>query len=499
MAFSDSIGWSSVKNGPRLSILDRIAGGLPQEHTYSAPLGRFTVAEPHPHALLHKHPIRDRRAWQRRFLRDPQRVSNRDYYRVFYATPHVTPIALLFGMLAVTTSAKWVDDLIQYVYTVLDSIPSILLLVVLLLVLGRGVTQICIALGITSWVGLCRLTRGETLKHRDRDYVRAARALGLSHGRILLRHILPNLLPVVIITATLGISNNILAETILSYLQLGVPSDIGSWGNMIDGARTELARDPVIWWDLVSAIGGSVLPGPLRQYLRRRFAGPASIRGFRGLVFMDQALLQVDNLRTCFNTPGGTARAVDGVSFAVERGKTLAIVGESGCGKSITALSIMQLVPEPAGYIETGRVMFEGKDLLDYTWDQMRVVRGKDIAMIFQEPMTSLNPVQTVGWQLVEAMAVHNTAHGGEAVQRAVESLDRVGLANPTALMRRYPHELSGGMRQRVMIAMALSNPDPKLLIADEPTVTALDASPCRRKSSASSARCKWTPVCPSC
>jgi oligopeptide/dipeptide ABC transporter ATP-binding protein len=187
-----------------------------------------------------------------------------------------------------------------------------------------------------------------------------------------------------------------------------------------------------------------------------------------------QPLLQVEDLRTYFKTPYGISRAVDGVSFSLNAGETLAIVGESGCGKSVTALSILQLVPEPAGYIEGGRIFFEGNDLLDLTWDEMRAVRGRDIAMIFQEPMTSLNAVFTVGWQLIEAMQLHSTALGSEQ-ERAIELLRKVGLDNPAQAMRQYPHELSGGMRQRVMIAMALAN-EPKLLIADEPT-TALDVT----------------------
>ena len=148
---------------------------------------------------------------------------------------------------------KRVDDGIQYVYTVANSVPDILLLISLVLVLGRGLMQICIALGITGWVGLCRLVRGETLKHRDREYVRAARALGVSNARIMIRHILPNLLPIVIISAVLGFSGLVLSETILTYLGVGVPPEMGSWGNMIDAARLELAREPAIWWQLTSA------------------------------------------------------------------------------------------------------------------------------------------------------------------------------------------------------------------------------------------------------
>jgi oligopeptide/dipeptide ABC transporter ATP-binding protein len=186
-------------------------------------------------------------------------------------------------------------------------------------------------------------------------------------------------------------------------------------------------------------------------------------------------LLQVENLRTYFSSASrGTVRAVDGVSFTVGRGETRAIVGESGCGKSITALSVLQLVPEPAGYIESGRVLFEGKDLLDRTWEQMRAVRGKDIAMIFQEPMTSLNPTFQIGWQIAEAMTIHGKGQA-EAMARARDLLGRVGIKDPDLTLRQYPHELSGGMRQRVMIAIALAN-RPKLLIADEPT-TALDVT----------------------
>lgn len=186
-------------------------------------------------------------------------------------------------------------------------------------------------------------------------------------------------------------------------------------------------------------------------------------------------LLKVEDLCTVLETPRGLARAVDGVSFEIARGETLAIVGESGCGKSMTALSLMGLVPEPTGRITQGHIWFEGRDLLDGTWEQMRRVRGSGIAMIFQEPMTSLNPTMPVGAQIVEAMESHGTRRGRDARNHAADLLGRVGLADPKTALRQYPHELSGGMRQRVMIAMALANA-PKLLIADEPT-TALDVT----------------------
>jgi oligopeptide/dipeptide ABC transporter ATP-binding protein len=189
----------------------------------------------------------------------------------------------------------------------------------------------------------------------------------------------------------------------------------------------------------------------------------------------NNALLTVSDLRVSFFTDEGEVRAVQGVGFEVRRGKTLAIVGESGCGKSVTALAIMQLIPDPPGRIVGGTITFDGRDLLALKESQMRQIRGKDIAMIFQEPMTSLNPVYTVGDQIVEAIELHQAKRGPAAWEHATEMLRRVGIAEPAARVHEYPHQMSGGMRQRVMIAMALSC-DPSLLIADEPT-TALDVT----------------------
>ncbi len=186
-------------------------------------------------------------------------------------------------------------------------------------------------------------------------------------------------------------------------------------------------------------------------------------------------LLEVRDLRTHFHVMDGTVKAVDGVSFAVRRGETLGVVGESGCGKSVTALTIMRLLDSPPAEIVSGQILFEGRDVLTLKEDKMRHLRGNEMAMIFQEPMTSLNPVFTVGDQISEQVRAHLKVRKREAWERATESLRLVGISFPERRVKQYPHELSGGMRQRVMIAMALSC-EPKLLIADEPT-TALDVT----------------------
>src|SRR5690554_4114106 len=186
-------------------------------------------------------------------------------------------------------------------------------------------------------------------------------------------------------------------------------------------------------------------------------------------------LLEVKELQTFFYTDDGIAKAVDGVSYDLEMGETLGIVGESGCGKSVTSLSIMRLIPEPPGKIVDGEITFKGKVLSKLSQDGMRKIRGNEISMIFQEPMTSLNPVYTIGDQISEVIILHKKVSRKEARKQSVEMLKRVGIPMPEQRIDEYPHQLSGGMRQRVMIAMALSC-DPELLIADEPT-TALDVT----------------------
>ena len=186
-------------------------------------------------------------------------------------------------------------------------------------------------------------------------------------------------------------------------------------------------------------------------------------------------LLEIENLKTQFFTSAGTVRAVDGISYTVDEGETVALVGESGCGKSVSALSILRLIPWPPGKIVEGTIKFDGVDLATLSKEEIRHIRGKDISMVFQEPMTSLNPVLSINEQLSETLITHFTISLAEARKKSLELLELVGISDPDRRLDQYPHHLSGGMRQRVMIAMALSC-EPKLIIADEPT-TALDVT----------------------
>lgn len=190
---------------------------------------------------------------------------------------------------------------------------------------------------------------------------------------------------------------------------------------------------------------------------------------------MPEALLEIQHLVTEFDTDEGVVRAIDDVSFTARAGETLGIVGESGCGKSVTALSIMRLLPQPMGKIVGGRILFNGRDLTNLPLAAMEKIRGAQISMVFQEPMTALNPVHTIGRQITEVLLLHKAITAQQAIQEAVRILDRVGIPSPDIRMGEYPHQLSGGMRQRVVIAIALAC-EPALLIADEPT-TALDVT----------------------
>ncbi len=262
-----------AKDGGTRTVLDLFVGNIPSEKSYSAPLAKTLLSEANPAPLKATHLLGTDALGKDVFVETLKACKTALIIGGLTAAIYI-PLGTLFGILAGYFRRR-VDDLIQYIYTTLASIPTILLLVAIILVLGKGLGTMSFALGLTAWVGLCRLIRGETLRQAERPYVTAARALGQSHWKIITSHILPNVLHLVVINFVLGFSGIVLAESVLSYLGVGTPVGTASWGNMIDSGRSELSRDPMVWWNLVSAtvaLFGLVLSlNLLGDSLRRAF------------------------------------------------------------------------------------------------------------------------------------------------------------------------------------------------------------------------------------
>jgi peptide/nickel transport system permease protein len=383
------------------------------------------------------------------------------------------------------------------------SFPPILLALLVVTLLGPGVGTLTFVLSILYVPAFARVTYGEVLSARALDYVEAARAAGAGAARIMLRTILPNILGPILVQFSLVVAAAILIESGLSFLGLGVVPPEPSWGLMIRGARGTMQHNPwlLLWpcFALVVTIlainrlcdalrdvfdprvGGAVDAGTIRRLFDATLGLPATRAAAapRGQPAGD-VLLSVRDLSTHFATPDGILRAVDGVSFDLRRGETLAVVGESGSGKSITGLSLLGLVPRPAGRIVAGEILLSGRDgrvrdLAKLDEAGLQGIRGNEIAMVFQEPMTSLNPVYRIGDQIAEAVVRHRAVPAAEARAMALAALETVGIPDAARRIDDYPHQISGGMRQRAMIAMALAC-EPSLLVADEPT-TALDVT----------------------
>ena len=383
------------------------------------------------------------------------------------------------------------------------SFPPILLALLVVTLLGPGVGTLTFVLSILYVPAFARVTYGEVLSARALDYVEAARAAGAGAARIMLRTILPNILGPILVQFSLVVAAAILIESGLSFLGLGVVPPEPSWGLMIRGARGTMQHNPwlLLWpcFALVVTIlainrlcdalrdvfdprvGGAVDAGTIRRLFDATLGLPATRAAAapRGQP-AGGVLLSVRDLSTHFATPDGILRAVDGVSFDLRRGETLAVVGESGSGKSITGLSLLGLVPRPAGRIVAGEILLSGRDgrvrdLAKLDEAGLQGIRGNEIAMDFQEPMTSLNPVYRIGDQIAEAVVRHRAVPAAEARAMALAALETVGIPDAARRIDDYPHQLSGGMRQRAMIAMALAC-EPSLLVADEPT-TALDVT----------------------
>jgi peptide/nickel transport system permease protein len=401
------------------------------------------------------------------------------------------PLGLISGYVGGT-----LDNVIMRVMDAILSFPGLVLAITIVAMLGPSLVNAGIAITIGLVPGFTRLVRGASLAMREESFMEASRSIGTPPRRILARHLFPNIASPLIVQSALVFGAILLVEAGLSFLGLGAQSPTASWGLMLQRAYNVVLVHP--WASVVPgvAIAITVLAfNTIGDGLRDALGGipPTRKHGRLGLTTVaardaatpapasapsespeaPEPLLVVEGLTLEFSTPAGPVRVVDDVSFSVASGETLGLVGESGSGKTVTSLSIMRLLPSPPARIVGGSVRFEGRDLLTLSFTEMSRLRGKDIAMVFQDPMASLNPALTVAHQLGQVMTWHESASKAQRQQRVLEVLDLVGI--PRRRANSYPHEFSGGMRQRAMIAMALMC-NPKLLIADEPT-TALDVT----------------------
>jgi peptide/nickel transport system permease protein len=381
----------------------------------------------------------------------------------------------------------WVEMLSVRSMDIVLCFPPVLLALLIVTLLGPGAGTLILVLSILYLPGFARVAYGEVLSARSNDYVEAVRALGAPGHRILARTILPNIAGPLSVQLSLCVAAAIVIESGLSFLGLGVVPPLPSWGLMIRGARTTMNQAPLLLLWPCMALTLTILAMNLFCDRLRDVVDPRTAPTRRGRGVLDRLLpgflpsrdpkagatLDIDRLTIDIETPAGLIRPVEDVGFHVMPGETLAIVGESGSGKSLTATAIMGLLPPNAR--ASGRALFGGRDLLSLEAEAMRRLRGGEVAMVFQDPMSSLNPVYRAGDQVIEAILAHNAISRAEARVRALDLFRRVGIADPERRLDAFPHEMSGGMRQRVMIAMAIANA-PKLLIADEPT-TALDVT----------------------
>jgi len=388
---------------------------------------------------------------------------------------------------------RWLDNLLMRGIDMVMAFPYMLLALAIVAVLGPGLMNALFAIAIVNIPFFARSVRGVTLGLVRQEYVDAARLSGMSDVRILAGEILPNVMPVIIITMSTTVGWMILETAGLSFLGLGAQPPQADLGSMLGEGRKLVIMAPHVATIpglviLVLVVGINLLGDGLRDVLDPRLKSGALTRPaaatdvsekVRNNTFTIEdhpdAVLKVGLLKTHFELGDDIYKAVDGVSFGVRPGECLGIVGESGCGKSVTALSLLGLVPTPPGRIVSGSVLFQDKNLLASGLNELRAIRGGKIAYVFQDPLTTLNPLFPVGEQIAEAIREHQGLPRDRALQRAVDLMKQVQIPNAEDRVSAYPHELSGGMRQRIGIAMALAN-DPQVIIADEPT-TALDVT----------------------
>lgn len=381
------------------------------------------------------------------------------------------------------------DNLIMRGVDMLMAFPYILLALAIVAALGPGLFNALIAVAAVNVPFFARNIRGITVGIAHKEFVDAARLAGLSNTKIILTEILPNVVPVIVIAMSTTIGWMILETAGLSFLGLGSQPPQADLGSMLGEARSALITNPhtsvvpgVMILIIVMAI--NLLGDGVRDALDPRLKSGALSRPMASTMVRRQGpvpgpegkgLLEVQALQTQFHVRDRIYRAVGGVSLHVKPGECLGIIGESGSGKSVTALSVMGLVASPPGVITGGAVRYDGEDLIGAPYRKLRDMRGRNVAYIFQDPQATLHPLYRVGDQLIEAIRAHHGIGRGEGQARAVELLKAVRIPNAEQRLTDFPHEMSGGMRQRVGIAMALAN-DPDIIIADEPT-TALDVT----------------------
>ncbi|WP_143694800.1 dipeptide/oligopeptide/nickel ABC transporter permease/ATP-binding protein [Variovorax sp. JS1663] len=384
----------------------------------------------------------------------------------------------------------WLDRVAMRLADVMQSIPAVLLALALIGVFGKGLANAMLAVGLIFSVSFMRITRAVVLAERERLYVDAARVLGLGPLAIMLRQILPNVAGPLVVQASISLGTALLIEAMLSFLGVGADSTQVSWGAMLETARQFQSEQPflpvlpgmaitltVLAFNLLGdALRDSLLPGGPRV-ARRAAAAPVARPVADSLdaePLPPDTLLRLNHLTVRLQGPQGEAELLSDVSLHLRRGEVLGLVGESGCGKSITAAAIINLLP-PAARVAAGSVRLGETELVGMDETLARQIRGRRIGMVFQDAVAALSPVHTIGRQLIDAVRAHGGFDARQARARAIELLELVGVPDAERRLDDYPHQFSGGMAQRVVIAGALAC-DPELLIADEPT-TALDVT----------------------
>ena len=407
----------------------------------------------------------------------------------FAATLIAAIIGSTIGIVAGYAGGR-TDNLMMRGVDMLMAFPYILLALAIVAALGPGLMNALYAIAVVNIPFFARNVRGTALGLANREFVDAARLSGKGHISILLTEVLPNVLPVIVITMSTTAGWMILETAGLSFLGLGAQPPQADLGSMLGEGRAQMFTAPHVsivpgLMIFLIVISLNVLGDGVRDVLDPRLRSGALARpGSRTAIAknrnvpkaaMPDAALAVEKLETGFVNNGSYTPAVKQVSLHLNRGECLGLIGESGSGKSVTALSIMGLVASPPGLIRNGAIYLDGNDVLNMTETELTATRGSKVAYVFQDPLTTLHPMYSIGKQVEEAISAHSTMSASERRRQAIALLEKVGIPDAPERADHYPHQLSGGQRQRVGIAMALAN-DPDIIIADEPT-TALDVT----------------------